>query len=36
MRLGSVPAILISGVVWGVWHAPCCCWGTTTRTPRGR
>lgn len=22
LRLGSVPAILISGVVWGVWHAP--------------
>ena len=22
MRLGAVPAMLISGVIWGVWHAP--------------
>ncbi|AEG43857.1 CPBP family intramembrane glutamic endopeptidase [Isoptericola variabilis] len=22
LRLGTVPAILTSGVVWGVWHAP--------------
>jgi membrane protease YdiL (CAAX protease family) len=22
LRLGTVPAILVSGVVWGVWHAP--------------
>lgn len=22
LRLGAVPAILVSGVVWGVWHAP--------------
>ena len=22
MRLGAVPAILLSGVVWGTWHAP--------------
>lgn len=22
MRLGAVPAIAISGVVWGIWHAP--------------
>lgn len=22
LRLGTVPAIVVSGVVWGVWHAP--------------
>ena len=22
MRFGAVPAILISGVIWGLWHAP--------------
>lgn len=22
LRLGAVPAIILSGVIWGVWHAP--------------
>jgi len=22
LRLGTVPAILVSGVIWGLWHAP--------------
>ena len=22
MRLGTVPALLLSGVIWGLWHAP--------------
>lgn len=31
MPLGAVPAIVVAGMAWGVWHARSCCSDTTIR-----